>query len=290
MAPNNNLKDAPPAEDIKTMKLYTNVERIKNEIASRNMLKNGIIDPIALSEVDSMHYMGNSAIEDAFVAMKLNSTSKVLDVGSGFGGPARVLSSISKCNTTALELQQDIHEMAEYLTEKSNLSNLVKHEVGDIVTLDLNKLGDGVSTYDGVVSFLVFLHISDKKSLLSNCAKMMKAGGTLYVEDFYCKSTFSDAEVKSLSEDVYCNDLPTREQYISHLESAGFCNIQFIDKSLEWTEYVNDRLGRFQSNKPSFEQVHGEPTYQSLLHFYSAVASLFNGQSLGGVRIIAEKE
>eukprot|EP00571_Detonula_confervacea_P003844 CAMPEP_0172321342 /NCGR_PEP_ID=MMETSP1058-20130122/43119_1 /TAXON_ID=83371 /ORGANISM="Detonula confervacea, Strain CCMP 353" /LENGTH=283 /DNA_ID=CAMNT_0013036823 /DNA_START=145 /DNA_END=996 /DNA_ORIENTATION=+ len=278
------------ADNIKTMKLYTNVDRIKNELASRDMFKGEIaIDPIALSEIDSMHYLGNIAIEDAVVEMKLDSSSTVLDIGSGFGGPARVLSSLSKCTTTALELQTDIHQMAEYLTKRCNLENHLKHELGDILTFNLDELGGGLSSFDGIVSFLVFLHIPDKKSLLENCAKMLKSGGTIFFEDFYCRSQFSEAEVNSLAEDVYANDLPTREEYISHLETSGFHNIQVIDKSSEWTAYVSERLEKFTANRYKFEEVHGEPTYLSLLHFYNAIVKLFTGQSLGGVRVVAEK-
>ena len=276
-------------EDIKTMKLYTNVERIKNELVSRDMMKDGTIDPIALSEIDSMHYMGNDAIEDAVKGMHLDSSSNVLDIGSGFGGPARVLSTVSKCSTTALELQKDIHEMAEYLTKMCRLESLVKHELGDILSLDLEKVGSGLSSYDGIVSFLVFLHITDKKSLLEKCAKMLKPGGIIFIEDYYCNSPFSEEEVKSLQEDLYCVSLPTKEEYMSHLEAAGFYNIQFINKSIEWTTYVTERVEKFIGNRAKFEEVHGEPTYLSLLHFYKAVVKLFTAKNLGGVRIVAEK-
>lgn len=277
-------------DSIKTMKLYTNIERIKNELAARGMLQSEFIDPIALSEIDSMHYMGMSAIKASIAALKLKPSSTVLDIGSGFGGTARILSESSKCRTTALELQRDIHEMAEYLTKKCRLDNLVTHVSGDIILLDPNELGGGISSFDGVVSFLVFLHISDKASLLEKCAKMLKPGGTLFVEDFYCRSPFSEDEAKSLAKDVYAVDLPTQDEYISQFKASGFHNIQFIDKSSEWTTYVQERVVKFVSNRNQFEDIHGEPTYLSLLHFYEAVAKLFSAQNLGGVRIIADME
>ena len=155
------------ANNIKTMKLYTHVERIKNELAARGMLQSEYIDPIALNDIDSMHYMGNSAVEDVISTMKLESSSRVLDIGSGFGGTARFMSHRTNCTTTALERQKDIHDMGEYLTNKCRLDNRVKHERGDILTLDLNQLGGGLSSYDGVVSFLVFLHVTDKAYFLS---------------------------------------------------------------------------------------------------------------------------
>jgi cyclopropane fatty-acyl-phospholipid synthase-like methyltransferase len=286
----NSSQDAPNDDDaIKTMKLYTHVERIQREVEFR-FGSASTIDPIALSEIDCMHYEGNDAIEDVIRAIKLNSSSKVLDVGSGFGGVARVLSAQSKCTTIAMELQPDIHHCGEDLTKRCNISDLVKHVHGDILNYDLNKLGDGPSTFDGLVSFLVFLHIPDKLSLLNNCAKMLKTGGAIFVEDYYRRSSFTAAELKSLSTDVFCQDLPTQEEYISALETAGFDNIQFIDKTKEWTAFVTDRLATFEENKETFISSHGEPTYTSLHYFYKSVVTLFAGGNLGGVRIIASKK
>jgi len=277
-------------EAIKTMKLYTHVERIKNELSARGMLQSDSIDPIALSEIDSMHYEGNNAIDDAITAMKLTSSSKkVLDVGSGFGGISRVLCTKSHCKVTALELQPDISEMGDYLTNKCKLESLVKHVTGDILHCNLDKLGNGKFSYDGIVSILVFLHIQDKAHLLSNCAAMLKVGGSIFIEDYYCISNFTESEAKSLADDVFSKDLPTKEEYISHLEKSGFHNIQFIDKSSKWSTYVNNRVAAFIANRSNFEKIHGEPTYLGLLHFYEAVMKLFNGKNLGGVRIIAEK-
>lgn len=284
-------QDVPNNDDnaIKTMKLYTHVERIQREVKSR-FSSESVIDPIALSEIDCMHYEGNVAMEDVIQAINLNSSSKVLDIGSGFGGVARVLSAQSKCTTVAMELQSDIHHCAEDLTKRCNLSDLVKHVHGDILNYDLNKLGDGQSTFDGLVSFLVFLHIPDKLSLLSSCATMLKAGGTLFVEDYYRRSSFTESELASLATDVFCRDLPTQEEYIAALESAGFDNIQFIDKTNEWTSFVTDRLAKFEGNRETFISSHGEATYKSLHYFYTSVVTLFAGGNLGGVRIIASKK
>ena len=275
--------------DIKTMKLYNHVERIQNELKARDMLQSESIDPIELSKIDSMHYEGNDAIEDAIAAMKLTQSSNILDVGSGFGGISRVLCSKSKCKATALELQKDISDMAKYLTKKCKLDKYITHEVGDILSFNLDKLGSGKESYDGIVSFLVFLHIPDKASLLKNCAAMLKAGGSIFIEDYYCISPFTESEVKTLAEDVYSKDLPTKEEYISALTEAGFDNVQFIDKTNDWTAYVNERVEAFISNRHNYEKIHGEATYLSLLHFYTSVSKLFKGQHLGGVRIIAEK-
>ena len=63
-------------DGIKTMKLYSHVERIQREVERRGMLNSDSIDPIALSEIDCMHYEGNDAIDDVVKAMRLDSSRK----------------------------------------------------------------------------------------------------------------------------------------------------------------------------------------------------------------------
>ena len=275
------------ADAIKTMKLYTHVDRIKTELISRNMTSP--IDPIALSEIDSMHYLGNTAIQAAVDILSLDSSSRVLDVGSGFGGVSRMLSNLSGCQVTALELQQDIHELGQDLTKRCNISERVKHVNGDILDPTTKEML-GNEFFHAIVSYLVFLHIPDKNALLDVCTRLLKTDGSIFIEDFYCKAPITDLEVESLASDVFSKDLPSREQYISQLEMVGFHNVQFIDMTSHWTHYVTTRLDQFVAAKESFVAIHGEDAYCGLLHFYTAVATLFNGGNLGGVRIIAHKK
>eukprot|EP00804_Cyclotella_cryptica_P028577 CCRYP_015840-RB/>CCRYP_015840-RB protein AED:0.26 eAED:0.26 QI:0/-1/0/1/-1/1/1/0/223 len=221
--------------------------------------------------------------------MGLTASSKVLDVGSGFGGPARILSSLTKCHVVALELQQDIHNLGAELTRRCNLSDSVDHVSGDILDDKIGQqLGNGISSFDAIVSYLVFLHIPNKGSVLDVCRKLLKPNGALFAEDFFCISPFTKVEVESLARDVFCRDLPSREEYIQQLELSGFKNIQFIDMTTEWTQYVTKRLEHFIANKDGYVKVHGEEAYSGLLEFYAAVATLFSGGNLGGVRIVAQ--
>lgn len=277
-------------EEIKTMKLYCHLDRIEKEILARGISSGEPIDPFVLSEIDSMHYLGNSAIEEAVRAIKPDSSSKVLDIGSGFGGPARVLSALSKTHTTALELQPDVHKMAEDLTRRCNLSDLVKHMPGNILDCDVATIGDGPDSFNGIVSFLVFLHIPDKLALLKRCSQMLKPGGVLFVEDFYARSAFTPSEVGSLDRDVYCKDLPTRESYIQATEAAGFDDIEFFEMTTEWTDFVTERRNIFVTNRERFTDTHGKSSYEGLIHFYNAVVALFEGGNLGGVRLVARKK
>ena len=50
-----------------------------------------------------MHYEGDDAILAGIQALGLDSASKVLDVGSGFGGPARLIAMEAQSSVVAME-------------------------------------------------------------------------------------------------------------------------------------------------------------------------------------------
>ena len=94
---------------MKTMNLYSVPERrVRAELAVRGL---GDAEPLkaeTVAEFDSMHYGGNKVVDECIAKLKLAPLSKVLDVGSGLGGPARRLASAAGWNVVALELQARI--------------------------------------------------------------------------------------------------------------------------------------------------------------------------------------
>ena len=74
---------------IKTMHLYTSVERVEESLRAIGIQDN---DPLKAEDVypfDSMHYEGYTAVDEAFSRLRLAPDSQALDIGAGFGGPAR---------------------------------------------------------------------------------------------------------------------------------------------------------------------------------------------------------
>ena len=76
---------------IGSMPLYTNLDRIERGLAALGIGPGDAIRPEQLFAIDQWHYHGIDAIRAAAVALGLGPTSRVLDVGSGIGGPARYL-------------------------------------------------------------------------------------------------------------------------------------------------------------------------------------------------------
>ena len=101
------------------------------------------------------------------------------DIGSGLGGPARVLAELNpNVKVVACEYQSDLNEKAKYLTDRCSLGHQVTHVQGDFLETNFE------SEFDGIMSMLAFLHIPNKQKLFKKCIHSLKSGGKIFVEDY----------------------------------------------------------------------------------------------------------
>lgn len=267
---------------IKTMKLYQNLDRIEKELAFAQIQE---YTAETLSPFDSMHYLGDQAVRESIRKCHMTASSHVLDIGSGLGGPARLLASwLPGVSVHALELQKDLHETAMELTQRCGLEHSVLHTNADILDSCFNE------AFDCVVSWLVFLHIKDRKTLYKKCFDCLKRGGRMYVEDYVKLDHFTADEKQLLHEEVYVeHDLPDLKVLKADLVSAGFRIIEVLDMTRDWRDFVGNRNTSYAATMTRHEQVQGVSAAQGLKRFYSSVHQLFQGKHLGGVAFTVEK-
>lgn len=266
---------------IKTMKLYTHVERVERELAAQG-LNQGPLATEDLVAMDQLHYGGVAVVDEAIEQLGLQSGDHVLDVGAGLGGPARHIAKKVGCAITAVELQSDLNTLAQQLTERCQLGDQITHQCGDILDTPLPS-----QSFDALVSWLTVLHIPDRDALFSRCHEAIKTGGQIYIEDFCAQQVLSREVKDQLAEDVFCHYLPTSAQYEQDLLDAGFVSIEMENMSPDWTKFVSMRLAKFQAGADEFVARHGEPTYRALHHFYRSIVRLFDSGAIGGLRIQA---
>lgn len=271
-----------PADAIKTMKLYSDVERVDRELRARGKSPHAPLSPEDLTPFDQLHYGGTQAVDEAARRLAIGASTRVIDVGSGLGGPARHLASSTGCRVTAVELQRELHASASRLTKRCSLSHRIDHLNGDFLTAMLP-----VGGFDALVSWLTFLHIPDRSRLLQRCRAMLKDSSGIYIEDFFQRQPLQTDDIEQLEREVYCRSLPTAETYREDLERAGFQDVRIDDMSEKWTAFVAERQRDFAADRVRFVHLHGPATFGKLDGFYKTMQALFERGNLGGLRISA---
>jgi SAM-dependent methyltransferase len=226
------------------------------------------------ADFDCMHYLGDVALEKACQTLGMQHGQTVVDIGSGFSATGRYLHKKYGVDVTGVELQPEIHQLAEIITQRNGLGAGVRSVNADFTKLTID------APVDYIVSFLCILHIPDRDILFQKAAGSLKQGGKIYIEDYFARTTLSQDTSDQLRKILSCPYLPSRDQYICDLTNVGFHDIQFEEMSDEWAKFVHERAV---SNREK------GTSKAPLTLFYDTVDALFAGRQLGGVRITATK-
>lgn len=132
------------------------------------------LDPEALAPAEEFHTLGRPATIALAEAAKITSSDKVLDVGSGLGGPARFLARRYGCHVAGVDLTSELCEVAKDLTRRVGLSDKVKIQQGNALDLPFEN-----DSFDVVWTQHVSMNISDKTKLYSEMRRVVKVGGRL---------------------------------------------------------------------------------------------------------------
>ena len=125
------------------------------------------LDPEALVGIEEFHTLGRQGTIALAEAAQIKATDKVLDVGSGLGGPARYLARQYGCHVTGVDLTAEFCDVAKDLNRRVGLADKIDIQQGN--ALDL-KFDDG--SFDVVWTQHVTMNISDKTKLMSKCGAL----------------------------------------------------------------------------------------------------------------------
>src|SRR5262249_50275086 len=104
--------------------------------------------------------------------------TRVLDVGGGLGGPARMLAVEFGCRVTGIDLTESYVRAAQMLTERLGLGDRVSHRVGNALELPFD---DGA--FDVVWTQNTGMTIPDKARLSAGCRRVVRGGGLLALQE-----------------------------------------------------------------------------------------------------------
>lgn len=131
-----------------------------------------------LAAVDEFHIRGRKATLELAGGLALSKESRVLDLGSGLGGPARTLAETYGCHVTGIDLTPEFCAAATVLSEKTGLSDRVEFVQGDATGLPFKD-----AVFDAATTIHVAMNIAAKDRLYAETRRVLKSGGRFAVYD-----------------------------------------------------------------------------------------------------------
>lgn len=141
-------------------------------------LEEGFIAWPRLAALDQFHAGGLEASRDVALALNIKETDHVLDIGSGFGGPARFLAGTYGCKVTGVDITPEYVEIATYLTARTGQSENVHFQQANALSLPFEP-----ATFDHAWTLHVGMNIEDKAGFYKEVARVLKPGGRFAIYD-----------------------------------------------------------------------------------------------------------
>lgn len=136
------------------------------------------LTPRQLAGIDQFHTRGYPATLELAKLAGVTAATSVLDIGSGIGGPARVLAETYGCPVTGVDLSEPFVEAARYLNRRTGQENQVSFEVGSALDLPF-----GDTEFDIVLLQHVAMNVSDRARLYRETWRVLKPGGRFATYD-----------------------------------------------------------------------------------------------------------
>jgi SAM-dependent methyltransferase len=131
-----------------------------------------------LAPADEFHSHGRSATRALAELARIPSGSRVLDVGSGLGGPARYLAAIHGCDVTGIDLTPEFCAVANELSRLTGLADCTRFQIGDALELPFTD-----SHFDVVWTIQMQMNIQDKRRLYAGFVRVLKPGGRFVCQE-----------------------------------------------------------------------------------------------------------
>jgi ubiquinone/menaquinone biosynthesis C-methylase UbiE len=226
-----------------------------------------------LSPLDEFHSRRRRATEELAQMLAPKGGERLLDIGSGLGGPARYLAKVYGCRVSGIDLTSEFVSVASELTRRTGLSHQV--EFLQASALDL-PFPDG--SFDLAWSLGVAMNIADRPRLYAEMHRVLRPGGRVAIQDVLQGPGGEPHYPVMWADTPATSFLLTAEATRQHIKEAGF-------DVLAWQDNTETALAEADAERARARSAHEPPP---VLGIHVVVGPTFRTKMQNSVRNMRE--
>jgi SAM-dependent methyltransferase len=184
------------------------------------------VSPESLAALDHFHTGGLRASRELLELSRIRAEDRVLDIGAGLAGPARLLASALGCRVDCLELSPDYCAGAVLLNRLTGLDGRIEVHPGSALDLPFPD-----ASFDAVWMQNVGMNIADKRKLYAEIYRVLKPDGRLAFQEIAAGQAATSYFPLPWATDPADSFLASAEEMRALLGATGFSAEVFEDAS-----------------------------------------------------------
>ena len=186
------------------------------------------LSPTELAALDHFHTGGFRASIVLRDLASIQPEDRVLDIGAGLAGPARMLAATPGCQVECIDLSQDYCVAAMLLNRLTGLEDRIGVNVGSALDIPF-----AANSFDVVWMQNVGMNISNKQRLYEEINRVLKPGGRFAFQEMLAGEGEATYFPLPWATDTADNSLVTAAEMSALLDRCEFEEAYFADVSEE---------------------------------------------------------
>lgn len=217
------------------------------------------LKPQDIKSMDEFHIRGREATIELARAAGLDENMRVLDIGSGIGGPSRSIALEFGCRVTGIDLTDEYCQAATMLAELTGLSHLVGYRHANALDLPFSR-----DDFDVVWTQHAAMNIQDKATFYQEISRVLKPQGTLVIHDILAGPGGSVRFPVPWARSEEISFLASPDELRDLLRTSGFKVLNWTDTTSlarEWFINLTDKVRQEGLPKLGFHLLMGKDDF-----------------------------
>ena len=204
------------------------------------------LTPDDLAAVDEFHSGQRQATIRLGELVGFTGRERVLDVGSGLGGPSRFLAWRYGVHVSGIDLTGEFVRVAQMLTRRTGLEGKVDYRQGDALELPFP-----AESFDVVWSQNAAMNIADRDRLYREMHRVLKPGGRLALQEVAAGAEGPPYFPVQWAREPGISHLFSQQQTREKLEMAGLRVVLWHDLTAEALDSARTRTRSTEAALPA---------------------------------------